>query len=109
MSTPRTWTPGGRDRALGRLRVLTWALVLGSAGLAAGLSAVAAHAFKGHDAAGHAVVARRPAPRVVVPGPQDVPGIAGQPAPLQPPAIPPATPAPQPQPQPAAPPVSGGS
>src|SRR6476661_1820485 len=90
-----------RDKALRRTRALI---------------AVAAQAFKGHpqrSASPTPAVAKssdRPRPaRVNVPGPQSVPSIAGQPAPLQPPAQPPAAAPPANQSAPApAPQVSGG-
>jgi hypothetical protein len=100
-----------RDRALRRVRLAAWGIGVGAAALTGGLSVVAAHAFKGHNGKARvtAAVARsaRTAARVSVPPPQRVPAIAGQPAPLQPPAQPPA--AAVPQEQAPAPPVSGGS
>jgi hypothetical protein len=117
---PPTTTPDARDRALRRVRFTAWGVAAGAAGLTVGLSAVAAHAFKGHQrsasppapspAAPRAQRATRPAHRVHVPGPQAVPSIAGAPAPLQPPAQPPsAAPAPAPADPAPAPQVSGGS
>jgi hypothetical protein len=104
-------SPSRRDRAVRRVRNLTWAVAAGTAGLATSLSVVAANAFKGHarnTAPGAAAAAapkhkhkRAPERRVVVPGPQHVPSISGA-APLQPPAEPPST-APTPAPAPATP------
>jgi hypothetical protein len=108
-----------RDRLLRGVRVARWATGLAAAGLTAAFSVAAAHAFKGHD--GHAS-ARQAAPHprvahahVTVPGPDQVPAIAGDGS-LQPPAAAPQAAAPeteqvQPAPQqaPAEPPVSGGS
>jgi hypothetical protein len=95
-------SPSRRDRAVRRVRNLTWAVAAGSAGLATTLSVVAAHAFKGHarsSGASPAAAPKHKAPhRVVVPGPQHVPSIA----PLTPPAAPPSTtPTPSPTPAPA--------
>jgi hypothetical protein len=111
---PRT-TPDARDRALRRVRRTAWGVAAGAAGLTVGLSAVAAHAFKGHQRAASVRAAPPAAPPpplaplpVHVPGPQAVPSIAGAPAPLQPPAQPPA-PAPAPAAPAPAPQVSGGS
>jgi hypothetical protein len=98
----------------------------GAVALSGALSVVAAQAFKGHaqpTSKPPATTTRHARPRtarVHVPGPQSVPAIAGQPAPLQPPAAAPAPAQPQPaapaappQPQPAAPApppqTSGGS
>jgi hypothetical protein len=111
MRVDRSWTPAERDRAARRLRALTWGVAIVSAGATAGLSAVAAHAFKGHSAK-PAAAAPRPAAavaRVSVPGPQQVPAIAGQPAALQPPPDPPAAAPSVAQSAPPPPPVSGGS
>jgi hypothetical protein len=102
-------SPSRRDRAVRRVRNLTWAVAAGTAGLATSLSVVAANAFKGHarnTASGAAAAAaakhkRAPERRVVVPGPQHVPSISGA-APLQPPAEPPSS-APTPAPAPATP------
>jgi hypothetical protein len=89
--------PAGRDRAVRAVRLVSWVTGLGVAGLTAGLAVAAAHAFKGHD--GTARVTRpalstRHRAHLRVPGPQDVPAIAGAPAPLQPPPQPPAAVAP---------------
>jgi outer membrane biosynthesis protein TonB len=98
-------SPSRRDRALRRVRRGTWAIGAGTAGLATTLSVVSAHAFKGHShgaAPAPAPKQRQPLRRVAVPGPQHVPAIAHNPAPLQPPSAPPsATPAPAPTPSPA--------
>src|SRR6478609_6500551 len=91
MGVDPTWTPARRDHATRRVRALTWGIAVATAGAAAGLSAVAAHAFKGHAARPATAAPRRVAAvrRVAVPGPQHVPAIAGQPPALQPPAAPP--------------------
>jgi hypothetical protein len=111
MPEPAPLSPAGRDRAVRRVRLLAWSVTAASAALAAGLSVVAAHAFKGHDGRAKAAAAA-PRPRVAarahvhVPRAQHVPAIAGAPAPLQPPAAAP-TAAPPPPQQP--PETSGGS
>jgi hypothetical protein len=92
-------TPAGRDRIVRRVRILALSVAAAAAGLSAGLSVVAAHAFKGHDG-----TVRTTAARVRVPPAQHVPAIAGAPAPLQPPAAAPTVAPPQPQPE-----TSGGS
>jgi hypothetical protein len=107
-----------RDRLVQRVRAVRWAAGLGAAGLTAAFSVAAAHAFKGHDgrkAATPARAATKPAHRVAVPGPDNVPAISGSRS-LQPPQQAPQAAAPQEQQQPeqapqqqAAPPVSGGS
>ena len=95
-----------RDRALGRVRALSWATAAAAAGLTVGLSVAAAHAFKGHD--GKVAVAARAQPpasaarHVSVPRPQHIPAVAGLPSdpqPLQPPAAPPQAAVPDQQPQ----------
>jgi hypothetical protein len=68
------------------------------------LSVVAAQAFKGHQ---QPAATTTQADGVRVPGPDSVPSIAGDSAPLQPPAQPPA--ASDPQPSAPEPQVSGGS
>jgi hypothetical protein len=108
--------PARRDRALRRVRVVSWAAGLAAAGLTGAFSAVAAHAFKGHSggkAREAAAVTRmhRPRARVAVPPPQNVPAIAGDQASLQPPGAPPQAAPPQQAPAPqeqAPPPVSSG-
>jgi hypothetical protein len=77
-----------RDRSIRTVRVVSWAAAIGAAGLAAALSVVSAHAFKGHDGRAHArapIARARPFHRVRVQGPEHVPAIAGAPAPLLPP------------------------
>ena len=112
-----------RDRLVQGVRAARWAAGLGAAGLTAAFSVAAAHAFKGHDGRKAASTpARATAPakqrRVTVPGPDNVPAIAGDGS-LQPPQEAPQQ-APQQQapqqqatqqqaPQQQAPPVSGGS
>jgi hypothetical protein len=107
-----------RDAALRRTRAVIVGVAAAAVGLSGALSAVAAQAFKGHpqrSALSPGVVAKAPdrsrTPRVSVPGPQRIPAIDGQPAPLEPPAQPPTAtqdipPAPAPVPEPQ---VSGGS
>ena len=98
-----------RDAALRRTRSIVAGVAAGAVGLSGLLSVVAAQAFKGHPQriATTTAVHRAQEPRVRVPGPEAVPSIAGEPAPLQPPAQPPA--AADPQPSAPAPQVSGGS
>ena len=118
---PARGTPAAsltRDAALRRTRAIVAGVAAAAVGLSGALSAVAAQAFKGHpqrSAPSPGLVAkaadRSRAPRVSVPGPQSIPSIDGQPAPLEPPAQPPAAtqdtqPAPAPAPEPQ---VSGGS
>lgn len=126
---PRARSAFARDRALRRIRVVSWAVGAVTAGLAGALSVVAAHAFRGHDRSAPVTptsavgASRQPTRRVHVPPPQHVPSIDEQ-APLQPPSSPPAaapptspsrapaSPAPAPEPAPApvpAPQTSGGS
>ena len=122
MPAPPAKAVRARDRAVRAVRATGWAAGLGAAGLTAGLSVVAAQAFKGHD--GRVRTPRAPVAvrrvvqprRVRVPPPEPVPAIAGAPAPIAPPAeaptaaAPPAeqsAPAPEQAPAPAA--VSGGS
>lgn len=111
MTRRRPSEPVARDRAVRRVRAVSWATGGAAAVLSAVLSVAAAHAFKGHDGrqATHAAPAATPsAPRarVHVPPPDPVPSLSGTPAPPQPPAQPPAS-----VPPPAAPPPvsSGGS
>jgi len=94
-----------RDRAVARVRAAGRGLAVAAVAAAAVLSAVAQHAFRGHSGEASAATAGR---RVSVAPPDQVPAIAGDPAPLQPPPAPPAAVAPAPAPAPA-PPVSGGS
>jgi DNA polymerase-3 subunit gamma/tau len=118
MSTRRIADPTARDRALRRLRLISWSLAAGAAGLTAALSSIAAAAFKGRTA--HVAVATSRAtaapPRVAtVPGPQPVPAIERGPAttasaPAPPPAPPVSAPAPSaPAPAPTPPPVTSGA
>lgn len=99
MSQASSPTPADRDRAVRRVRIAGWSVGAAAAALSVAFSAVAAHAFKGHDGR-----ARPVAPRVTVAPAQHVPAIAGAPAPLEPPAAPPVAVQPQPQPE-----TSGGS
>ena len=112
MPEPSSPSPAGRDRAVRRVRVLGWSVAAATAALSAGLSVVAAHAFKGHDGGRVKTTAVVPSPRaaarVRVPRAQHVPAIAGAPAPLQPPAVVPTVVPPQRQPQ-EQPETSGGS
>jgi hypothetical protein len=100
-----------RDVALRRTRGLVVGVAAAAVGLSGLASVVAAQAFKGHQrrAVAPAPVQRARRPHVHVPAPERIPPIAGDPAPLQPPAQPPA-PAPAP-PAPSTPAlqVSGGS
>ena len=106
-----------RDAGLRRTRAIVAGVAAGAVGLSGLLSVVAAQAFKGHPQRATTTRAktqthtRARAPSVSVPGPQSVPSIAGDPAPLQPPAQPPAAATPQPSaPEPAPEPqTSGGS
>ncbi len=109
MPEPSSPSPAGRDRAVRRVRVLAWSVAAATAALSAGLSVVAAHAFKGHDGRAKTTA---PSPRaaapVHVPRAQHVPAIAGAPAPLRPPPAAPTAAPPQPEPQ-QQPETSGGS
>jgi hypothetical protein len=108
MTEPRpAASPSRRDRAIRRVRNLTWAVGAATAGLATSLSVVAAHAFKGHSRqTGPATIVAPKAPtprRVTVPPPERVPAIAPGAAPLSPAPTPPsAAPTPTPAPPPAA-------
>jgi hypothetical protein len=108
MPDPASPNPAGRDRAVRRVRVLAWGVAAATAGLSAGLSVVAAHAFKGHDGRVKTTAALPSARAVRVPRAQHVPAIDGAPAPLQPPAAAPTAVPPQPQPD-VQPETSGGS
>ena len=111
MPEPSSPSPAGRDRAVRRVRALAWSVAAATAALSAGLSVVAAHAFKGHDGRVKTTAAApspRAAARVHVPRAQHVPAIAGAPAPLQPPPAAPTAAPPQPEPQ-RQPETSGGS
>jgi hypothetical protein len=102
-----------RDRALRRTHAIVAAVAAGAVGLSGLASVVAAQAFKGHQkttpAPARAQRPRASQQRAHVPGPQAIPPIAGEPAPLQPPSQPPAAQTPAPAPAPPAPQVSGGS
>jgi hypothetical protein len=106
----QTDAPEVRDRSLRRMRAAAWVAGIGAAGLTAGLSVVAAHAFKGHDGhaqAASAVTRAKTAGRhLSVPPPQQVPSIDGSNAPLQPPSSPPSAASQQSSPPAAS---SGGS
>ena len=96
-----------RDTAVRRTRAIVIGVAAGAVALSGAGSALAARAFKGHTTSSVTAAPTDPTPRAAVPGPQTVPPIAGEPAPLQPPAEPPAAAAPDssgPSPQ-----VSGGS
>jgi len=106
MTSSLTDRSARRDRSLRHVRRATWGLGAAVAGLAAGLSVVAAHAFKGHNGATTTTARTPPAPHhkpthhhVSVPAPQYVPPIAA--TPLAPPAAPPSAAPPPPQPTPA--------
>jgi len=111
---PQSARARARDAALRRTRAIVVGVTAGAVALSGVFSVVAAHAFKGrqlHAATATATPASdaaRPSGRRV-PGPDAVPPIAGDPAPLQPPEQPPATPVPQPEAPAPAPQVSGGS
>ena len=97
-----------RDRAVRTARRITRGVAIGALALTGALSAVAAHAVKGHA---QTAAPAAPRPDVAVPPAQSVPSIDGAPpAPQPPPQAPQPAPAPAPQPAPApAPVVSGGS
>jgi hypothetical protein len=109
-----------RDVAVRRTRGILVGVAAGAVALSGVFSVVAAQAFKGHSQR-PATTSPDPAPATTgpdpapasgtrVPGPDHIPSISGDPAPLQPPEQPPAAdpqttaPAPAPAPQ-----VSGGS
>jgi hypothetical protein len=104
-----------RDAAVRRTRAIVVGVAAGAVALSGIFSVVAANAFKGRRP--RAATAKATATATSsgatsgrrVPGPDSVPPIAGDPAPLQPPAQPPATPVPQPAAPAPAPQVSGGS
>lgn len=100
--------PRRRDRSLRVVRTVAWGAAAVAAAGSAALSVVAAHAFKGHRTASAAAAApasaRLARGQLRVPPAQDVPAIAGAPAPLTPPSEPPVA---QPEQAPAA--TSGGS
>jgi hypothetical protein len=103
-----------RDLMLRHTRTAIAAVAAGAVGLSGLFSVVAAQAFKGHGARSAGPIRSRPAATsrtagVHVPPPQRIPAIAGELAPLQPPAQPPAAAAPAPAPAAPAPQVSGGS
>jgi hypothetical protein len=100
-----------RDVALRRTRGLVASVAAAAVGLSGLASVVAAQAFKGHHrrALPPAPVRRARTPHVHVPAPDRIPPIAGDPAPLQPPAQPPAPAPAAPTPSAPAPQVSGGS
>jgi hypothetical protein len=96
-----------RDTAVRRTRAIVVGVAAGAVALSGACSALAARAFKGHTTSTVTAAPADPAPLARVPGPQTVPPIAGEPAPLQPPAEPPA--AAPPEPSAPSPQVSGGS
>ena len=100
-----------RDTAIHRTRAIVVGVTAGAIGLSGVFSVVAAHAFKGRQPRATPAATADPQPSGRrVPGPDAVPPIAGDPAPLQPPAQPPAaTPVPQPAAPVPTPQVSGGS
>ena len=99
-----------RDALLRRTRGAMVVVSAAAVALSGVLSVVAAQAFKGHQAeAAQPAAAPSASRRVHVPAPDRIPAVAGQPAPLAPPAQPPASVAPDPAPPAAAPQVSGGS
>lgn len=98
-----------RDALLRRTRTVMVAVSAAAVALSGALSVVAAQAFKGHQADPAPPAARSARRGVDVPKPEPIPAIAGQPAPLQPPAAPPSAATPEPAPPAPAPQVSGGS
>ncbi len=100
-----------RDTAVRRTRAIVVGVAAGAVGLSGVFSVVAARAFKGRSAPVAKVATADTRETVArVPGPDSVPPIAGDPAPLQPPAQPPAaTPVPQPSSPAPDPQVSGAS
>jgi hypothetical protein len=103
-----------RDALLRRTNGAMAAIAAAALALSGLLSAVAAQAFKGHQAdstrpASRPAAATPPPRRIHVPPPQRIPAIAGQPAPLAPPAQPPTAVTPSPVAPAPAPQVSGGS
>jgi hypothetical protein len=96
-----------RDLAVRRTRGIVIGVAAGAVALSGVFSVVAAQAFKGHSQR-PAPTSPEPATGMTVPGPDHIPSISGDPAPLQPPEQPPTaapqTTAPAPEPQ-----VSGGS
>jgi hypothetical protein len=99
-----------RDAALQRTRAIVVGVAAAAIGLSGVFSVVAAHAFKGRpQRAAPAATADDQRSGRTVPGPDAVPPIAGDPAPLRPPAQPPATPVPRPSSPAPTPQVSGGS
>jgi hypothetical protein len=87
----RVWR---RDVALRRTRQAVAGVAVAAVGLSGFVSVVAARAFKGrpHGTPTPSPAPAQPArtPRVHVPAPDRIPSIAGDPAPLEPPAQPPA-------------------
>ncbi|WP_028063927.1 hypothetical protein [Solirubrobacter soli] len=97
-----------RDLAVRRTQAAIVAVVAGAAALSGVFSVVAARAFSGHPRTVAASRVDQPgASRSRVPGPDSIPAIEGDPAPLQPPAQPPS--ASVPDPAATAPEVSQGS
>lgn len=102
-----------RDATLRRTRGIVAGVAAGAVAASGLLSVVAAQAFKGHAATKATTAATRAperrAHRVPVPRPQSIPAIAGDPAPLAPPAQTPTPVEPQPSAPAPDPQVSGGS
>lgn len=98
-----------RDQGLRRARAIVAGVAVGAVGASGMVAVVAAQAFKGRPRSVATATAAQPLNAARVPGPQAVPSIAGDPAPLRPPAQPPAAPSPTPAPSAPAPQVSGGS
>jgi hypothetical protein len=95
-----------RDAAVRRTRAIVVGVAAGAVGLSGVFSVMAAHAFKGRQPRAASATSADAVPSGRrVPGPDAVPPISGDPAPLQPPATPTQqAPSPAPAPQ-----VSGGS
>ncbi len=100
-----------RDVALRRTRRLVAGVAVAAVGLSGLASVVAAQAFKGHQRrlALPAPVQGARAQHAHVPAPDSIPSIAGDAAPLQPPAQPPAPAPAAAAPSAPGPQVSGGS
>ena len=105
----RTARVRARDAAVRRTRAIVIGFAAGAVALSGVFSVVAAQAFKGHaQPPATKTTTPEPVSGAAVPGPDDIPSISGDPAPLQPPEQPPAA-APQPTAPTPEPQVSGGS
>jgi hypothetical protein len=119
-ATRQTARLRARDSAIRRTRAMVVGVAAGAVALSGAFSVVAANAFKGRQSRAATATATPTATRADVgtsgrrvPGPDSVPPIANDPAPLQPPEQPPAqapaAPAPQPEAPAPVPQTSGGS